>query len=131
MKNNVIKILSVFIILVMMTFSQTLAKSTVSEIFSDAEKFVSGDTTGSSGSDIPIDEDKINSLSIVISNVLLSVGIVVAFISIGLMGIRFMVQSAEEKAKIKEALIPFCIGAIVTFGAFGIWKVAVNLFIQI
>lgn len=42
-------------------------------------------------------------------------------------GIQFMVASAEDKAKVKEALIPYVIGCAVIFGAFTIWSMAVNL----
>ena len=38
-----------------------------------------------------------------------------------------MIGSAEEKAQIKDALIPFIIGCIIVFGAFGIWKIFVNI----
>ena len=39
----------------------------------------------------------------------------------------FMLGSMEEKAQIKEALIPFVIGCIVAFGAFGIWKIFITI----
>lgn len=39
-----------------------------------------------------------------------------------------MIGSAEEKAKIKDSLVPFVVGCVVVFGAFGFWKVAVNVF---
>ena len=45
----------------------------------------------------------------------------------GILGIKFMIGSAEEKAQIKDALIPFVIGCIVIFGAFGIWKIFVTM----
>ena len=38
-----------------------------------------------------------------------------------------MLGSIEEKANIKESLIPFVIGCIVVFGAFGIWRIFVSL----
>ena len=43
------------------------------------------------------------------------------------LGIQFMAASADEKAKVKEALMPFVVGCIIVFGAFTIWKIAVNL----
>lgn len=42
-------------------------------------------------------------------------------------GIQFMVASAEDKAKVKEALVPYIVGCIVIFGAFTIWSIAVNM----
>lgn len=44
-----------------------------------------------------------------------------------IIGIQFMVASAEDKAKVKEALVPYVVGCIVIFGAFTIWSIAVNL----
>ena len=38
-----------------------------------------------------------------------------------------MVGSVEEQAKIKETLIPYVIGCVIIFGAFGIWKLLVTL----
>lgn len=58
---------------------------------------------------------------------LMAVGIVVMFIVGTVIGIQFMVASAEDKAKVKEALIPYIIGCAVIFGAFTIWSIAVRL----
>ena len=44
-----------------------------------------------------------------------------------IIGIQFMVASAEDKAKVKEALVPYVIGCAVIFGSFTIWSIAVNL----
>ena len=38
-----------------------------------------------------------------------------------------MIGSIEEKAQVKESLIPFVIGCVVVFGAFGIWKMVTEL----
>ena len=51
-----------------------------------------------------------------------------ATIAIGVyLGIKFMSSSADDKAKVKEALIPYIVGCIVIFGAFGIWKLLITL----
>lgn len=55
-------------------------------------------------------------------------GLAIAVIVGVFLGIKFMTESVEGKAKIKEALIPFVLGCVVIFGAFSIWKVAMNLF---
>ena len=52
----------------------------------------------------------------------------VVAVIIGLViGIKFMVSSVEEKAKIKELLLPYVVGCGVVFGAFGIWSLVVNI----
>ena len=38
-----------------------------------------------------------------------------------------MVGGAEEKANIKEVLVPYVVGCIVIFGAFAIWKLIVTI----
>ena len=43
------------------------------------------------------------------------------------LGIKFMISSAEDKAKVKEALIPYIAGCVVIFGAFIIWKLTILL----
>ena len=56
-------------------------------------------------------------------NILLAVGVAVAVIVGGIIGLRFMtVTSAEEKAEITKLLIPYLIGCIVVFGGFAIWR---------
>ena len=43
------------------------------------------------------------------------------------LGIKFMLGSVEEKAKVKETLIPFTIGCIIIFGAYIIWRLVMQL----
>ena len=38
-----------------------------------------------------------------------------------------MFTSVEEKANVLETMIPYLIGCVVTFGAFGIWKIAITI----
>lgn len=74
-----------------------------------------------------INTDGLRDTSNTIYNALLAIGIMVAIIIAMILGIQFIVASADEKAKIKEALIPFVVGCFVAFGAFTIWKLAVNI----
>ena len=75
-----------------------------------------------------IDQNDLKSLSNFISGVLLTIAIGVTVITGAIMGLNFITQSIEEKAKVKESMVPWIIGIIVSFGAFTIWEVAVNLF---
>ena len=47
------------------------------------------------------------------------------------LGIKYMIAGADEKAEVKETLLPYIIGCVVTFGAFGIWRILINTFIGI
>ena len=38
-----------------------------------------------------------------------------------------MAGSVEQKAKVKDSLVPYIVGCIVIFGAFGIWKLVIQI----
>ena len=42
-------------------------------------------------------------------------------------GIQFITSGVEGKAKVKEKLIPYGVGCVVAFGAFGIWRLVLNI----
>ena len=44
-----------------------------------------------------------------------------------ILGIQFITGSVEQKAKVKDSLIPFIVGCVAIFGAFGIWKLVITL----
>lgn len=67
----------------------------------------------------------LNNFSDTLYNTLLLIGMVIAVIIGTIIGIKFMVSSVEEKAKLKEILIVYVIGCIVLVGAFSIWKIIV------
>mgnify|MGYP000503798596 FL=1 len=74
-----------------------------------------------------INEDGLKSTSDKIYNILTISGMIIAVIVGTILGIKFMVSSIEEKAKIKEILIVYIIGCVVLVGAFSLWKIIVNL----
>ena len=55
------------------------------------------------------------------------VGVVVAVIILLVLGIKYMMGSASEKAEYKKTMIPYLVGAILIFGASAITKVVVGL----
>ena len=62
-----------------------------------------------------------------IIGIITTVGVVVAVIVLLILGIKYMMGSASEKAEYKKTMIPYLIGAILIFGASAITKVVVNL----
>ena len=42
-----------------------------------------------------------------------------------------MVSRAEDKAKVKESMIPYVVGCIAIFGALMIWKVVIGILSKI
>ncbi len=66
-----------------------------------------------------------------IFKILLAIGTVLTVIVGIILGIQYVIASAEEKAKIKEKMIPYVIGNIVIYGAFTIWYLVVTVLGQI
>ena len=72
-----------------------------------------------------IGEEKIQKASNSLVNLFIVAGTIIAVVYIGILGIKYMAGSVEEKAEIKQTLIPFIVGCVVVFGAFTIWKIAI------
>ena len=101
-----------------------LYASSIESVIEGADKFI--DDTKKSPA-ITIGTSSIRSVSNIVYNTLLGVGIIISLAIGSVLGIKFITDSAEDKAKVKEALIPYIIGNIIIFGAFGIWKVTVKI----
>ena len=120
-------ILSIFIILVSMIINVKPIYASAPElgtIISGGDSFVS---TGEGISENNLNSTNIKELTSPIYNTLLAIGIVAALIMSAILGMRFILGSVEEKATVKDQLVPFLVGCIVVFGAFGIWKLVVDL----
>lgn len=111
------------------------AVSSVDGIMDGAEYFLNSHDIAEEGQDdnekkvkiFNISEVKLHDTSNFIFNLLLGIAMIVAVIVGMILGIQFMTASIEEKAKVKEHLVPYVVGCIVIFGAFGIWKFVVTL----
>ncbi len=114
-------ILIIILILIFSTNAQTYA---LSEVIKDGDDFIA---TGKSNSESKIPQAKLQEASGYLYNTLLTLGVVIAVIVATVLGVQFMIGGAEGQAKVKEMLLPFVIGCIVVFGAFGIWKVAITV----
>ena len=76
---------------------------------------------------IAYDESQMKEAANNMYNMLAIIGSALATIVGGIIGIQFMMASAEDKAKIKESMLPYIAGMIVIFGAFGIWRLVVSI----
>ena len=52
-----------------------------------------------------------------IMGIINTVGVVIAVVILMILGIKYMMGSAEEKAEYKKTMIPYIIGAVLIFGA--------------
>ena len=62
-----------------------------------------------------------------IVTIMQTVGIVVAVVVLLVIGIKYMIGSAEEKAEYKKTMIPYIVGAILIFASTTIVNVVYNL----
>ena len=128
MKKKLFKIalilLMIFSVYSFSPYSNVEAAGTLDDIIQNGDNFLNAadDSTNT------VQESDLQELSNFISGVLLSVAIGVTLISGVVLGIKFVTQSIEDKAKIKEAMVPWVIGIIISFGAFTIWEVTINVF---
>ena len=60
---------------------------------------------------------KLQNVGGTIVSILQVVGVVVAIVVIMIIGIKYMMGSAEEKAEYKKVMIPYVIGAVLIFAA--------------
>lgn len=104
------------------TTGEGSSEKSLEDMTSDADKFLnSGNTPSSTFS------ASLQNFSKTIYNIMLTIGIFLAVIIGGIIGIKLMVSSASEKAEAKKLLVPYVVGCLVVFGGFGIWKLVVTI----
>lgn len=107
-----------FVIICTFLPNKIYATNDLSNIMNQAEDFLD------KSSDLAIDPTgNLKDTSNFIYNILFTIAVVVAFAVGMIIGIQFITGSVDEKAKIKETLVPYVVGVFVIFGAFTIWKV--------
>ena len=125
MKNNVISKIILIIIMTIFIFSflgTNVYAGKIGDIFSSANDFIQ---TGENSNNSTISDENLKEMSDTIYNILLIIGIVITVIVGIVIGLQFMTGGAEQKAKVKETLIPYVAGCAVIFGAFTIWKLVI------
>lgn len=126
--SKTIKIISIILISALLIFNMPIYSNAFDDIISAGKDFLNPDDGGSSVPAGTPTEAELQSLSNMVSNVLLTIALAVTLISAVVMGINFAIQSVEDKAKIKESMVPWIIGIIISFGAYGIWRITMSVF---
>ena len=121
-KKLLINIMVIFIILFNLFIPNAYAGQ-LQDVMNRAEGFVNN---GENGGNV-INNDALKEGSNTLYNVLLVIGIAVAFIWGIVLGIQFITGSLGEKADVKKNLIVYLVGCVIIFGAFGIWKLLLQL----
>ena len=131
-KKLLINIMVIFIILFNLFIPNAYA-GPLQDIMNRAEGFVNNGenggnvvNNGENGGNV-INNDALKEGSNTLYNVLLVIGIAVAFIWGIVLGIQFITGSLGEKADVKKNLIVYLVGCVIIFGAFGIWKLLLQL----
>lgn len=63
-----------------------------------------------------------------LANILTTIGVAVVLIGLLIVGMKYMVATPEEAAKLKTKLVGLVISGIVIIGAYGIWRLAITFF---
>jgi len=95
------------------------------EVFESGDEFIENGSNQTQATDI--DETELKAMINTIYNALLALGIVASVLIGAGLGIKHILGSVEEQAKTKEMLIPYIVGCIAIFGAFGIWKLIIEI----
>ena len=106
-----------------------LGDSSIGSLWPTPDKIIENaqDFRNAGNATIPIDGNNIKEGSSSLYNILLAIAFFLA-VAIGMyLGVKMMLSNAEDKAKTKEAIIPYVAGCVVVFGAFAIWKLAITL----
>ena len=92
--------------------------------------FADGDFTPSSvdGSGATVNTTGVQNIGQNIFAVIRTVGILLSVIILVVLGIKYMMGSAEEKAEYKKTMIPYIVGAALIFAASALSQVLYNVF---
>lgn len=116
-----VKIMST--ILMAMMLVATLASTALAANGVDVGNIISGIETGSTVSDT----SNITTVGANIVNIIQVVGIVIAVVVLLVIGIKYLIGSAQEKAEYKKTMIPYIVGAILIFAGTSLVKVIYQL----
>lgn len=102
------KILTIALVAIMMTMtiSTNVLAFDAGTIINDVENKVTTDT-----------DSGFNSIAGKIIGLIRNVAVVGGIIILSIIGVKFMIGSAEEKAEYKKSLIPLVVGIIIVMGA--------------
>lgn len=126
MKKEILIFFTIVIVLIIFVFPKSVYASTNTTLDGIME---GGDDFLKEGSKTGLDKNELHETSNFTYNVLLGICMIIAVIVGMILGIKYMSAESEEKATIKETLIPFVLACVLMFGAFKIWETIVNILI--
>lgn len=118
---NIARIILITIVFFILCTMQNVVNA--GEFIENAKGFVS---LGAKEDEV-ISQGGLEEISNTLLGILVPVGVVVAVIVTAILGAQFMWGSTENKAEVKQALVPWGISIFVLFSAYTIWKVVVDI----
>lgn len=125
--------LKLFIILSLFcTFSMFISNFSMAESWKEIDSMASDfiEKGKQDSATIASTEKKMSDIVIPIAQILVAIGTIVVVVAATVMGIKYMVASPEEKAKLKTQLIGLVVATIVIFAAQFIWSTVYNFFVD-
>lgn len=123
---NVLKkvgIISIICIIAIIGMPNTTQALNLTDIEASAKRFIENDDYDKEMFNEENEKEAIDQ----IYYIALGIGIIAAFIVWMVLGIQFITSGVEGQAKVKAKLIPAAIGTFVVFGAYGIWRIVLNV----
>lgn len=112
-----VKVIS--IMLIVLTVLCSLSTIVLADVSSDLTTISKGNSTAKT--------ERVVNLGATIVTIMQTVGVVVAVVVLLILGIKYMMGSAEEKAEYKKTMIPYLVGAILIFASTTIVSVVYNV----
>lgn len=109
------------ILIIAMVFSVTMGTISMASSSDSAEvvgELFNGGSADTSG---------IKGFGANVVDIITTIGIIVAVVVLLVLGIKYMMGSAAEKAEYKKTMIPYLIGAVLIFGAAAIAKAVIAM----
>ena len=95
----------------------TVASTIMLVVMQNSVVFADGEITPANLTAIYNGTNDIAKVGQKIMGIVNTVGVVVAVVILMVLGIKYMMGSAEEKAEYKKTMLPYIIGAVLIFGA--------------
>lgn len=117
-----IVLLLVIVTLITIIPTKVNAVSSFSQIQSQANSWL-----GEGSSNQPISQQTIKDNLLPIANILVGIATIVFLVVGSIIGVKYIMAGADDKAKLKEKLIWFVIAMVAVYGAVGIFNLIVNV----
>lgn len=117
-----IKLISIVLVIMIALLSISnvvLAANSTVDLSGKIDEIAKGDSS--------VTTDKLTNIGQTIVTIMQVVGIVVAVVVLLILGIKYMMGSAEEKAEYKKTMIPYLVGAVLIFASTTIVNVVYQL----